>query len=70
MTIEFFQTVMGKEFYDSTMPRIAKALEKIAKRLEKDAEERQAVVPPISPKKKTDLSTYKRRLAHPGCSEE
>lgn len=40
MTLEFYQTVMGKEFYDRTMPRIAKALERIAAQLEEDAKER------------------------------
>jgi hypothetical protein len=32
---EFFQTVMGHQFYEGTMPRIAKALEKIAASLDK-----------------------------------
>lgn len=31
---EFFQTVMGHQFYDGTMPKIAKALERIAAALE------------------------------------
>jgi len=31
---EFFQTVMGRHFYDGTMPRIAKALEGINEKLE------------------------------------
>jgi hypothetical protein len=31
---EFFHTRMGQTFYDSTMPRIAKALEQIAAKLE------------------------------------
>jgi hypothetical protein len=35
---EFFQTVMGKQFYDGTMPRIAKALERIADAMEKQQE--------------------------------
>ena len=30
----FFQTLMGRQFIDATMPRIAKALERIAERLE------------------------------------
>ena len=29
---EFFQTLMGKRFFESTMPRIADALEALAKR--------------------------------------
>ena len=28
--IEFFNTVMGKRFYEGTMPRIAEALEKLS----------------------------------------
>ena len=31
---EFFQTVMGRHFYDGTMPRVAEALERIADALE------------------------------------
>ena len=34
MSIDFFQTVMGRQFYDGTLPRIAKALERIANALE------------------------------------
>lgn len=33
---EFFQTPMGKRFYEGTMPRIARALERIADALEKE----------------------------------
>lgn len=32
---EFFQTMMGQRYYEGTMPRIAKALERIADQLEK-----------------------------------
>ena len=32
--VEFYNTQMGRKFYDSTMPRIAKALESIARSLE------------------------------------
>jgi hypothetical protein len=31
--VQFFQTRMGQQFYDGTMPRIAAALDKIAKAL-------------------------------------
>ena len=31
---KFFQTMMGKIYYESTMPRLVKALEKIGKCLE------------------------------------
>ena len=30
MTIEFFQTIMGKRFFDSDVPRLVKAIEQIA----------------------------------------
>ena len=35
---EFFLTGMGKKFYESSVPRIAEALERIAKALEKQNE--------------------------------
>jgi len=34
MSAEFFQTPMGRHFYEGTMPRIASALEKIANNME------------------------------------
>ena len=39
MSVEFFQSVMGKMFYEATMPRIAKALERLASALEKQIPE-------------------------------
>jgi hypothetical protein len=39
---EFFQTMMGKRFYESTAPRIASALERIAEALEKNLESEDA----------------------------
>lgn len=36
--MEFYETVMGKQFYSSTMPRMAKAIEATNDRLEKLAE--------------------------------
>jgi len=33
--VEFFQTVMGKRFYEGTAPRIAEALEDIARELKR-----------------------------------
>lgn len=35
---EFFQTVLGRRFYDGDVPRIVKALERIAVALEKIVE--------------------------------
>ena len=32
---EFYQTLMGRKFYDADVPRIVKALERIATALEK-----------------------------------
>jgi glutamine synthetase type III len=37
---EFFQTRMGHDYYDGTMPKIATALERIATALEIQAEQR------------------------------
>ena len=39
---DFFRTHMGQKFYEGTMPRIAKALERIADALVKIAEEPKA----------------------------
>ena len=33
--MNFFQTVMGRKFYESDVPRLIKALEKIGNQLEK-----------------------------------
>ena len=40
----FFQTIMGHTFYEGTVPRIAKALERIAAALE-EANKRTAAIP-------------------------
>jgi hypothetical protein len=42
---EFFQTIMGRQFYDGTLPRIAKALERIANALEETNKRAEAAVP-------------------------
>ena len=42
--MDFFQTKMGRQFIDGTMPRIAKALERIAARMDADAEESSAPI--------------------------
>jgi hypothetical protein len=44
---EFFQTAMGRTFYEGTMPRIAKALDRIATALESQAQ--QEHVAPVVP---------------------
>lgn len=38
MSIQFFQTIMGRQFIDGTMPRIARALDRIADALDREAE--------------------------------
>ena len=38
--MDFYNTVMGKRFYENTMPSIAKSLEKIAGNLEKTEKEK------------------------------
>lgn len=38
MSVEFFQTIMGKRFYEGTMPQIATSLAKIAKQMENESE--------------------------------
>ena len=35
MSIEFHQTVMGRQFYEATMPRIARALESLCAKFDK-----------------------------------
>jgi len=35
--VEFFQTLMGRRFYEGTMPRIARALDRLATVLENEA---------------------------------
>jgi hypothetical protein len=35
MSPEFYQTIMGKRFYESTAPKIAESLEKIAVELKR-----------------------------------
>ena len=39
MGIEFFQSMMGRKFYEADVPRITKALERIADALEKQNKE-------------------------------
>jgi hypothetical protein len=41
---EFFQTIMGKRFYEGDVPRAIRALERIADALEKTASIQQAAV--------------------------
>lgn len=61
--IQFFQTIMGKAFYELHVPKIARSLERIAKSLEKLSEEQvvlaEATPPSSSPKsEKVDEPTF------------
>jgi len=49
--VQFFQTRMGQQFYDGTMPKIAEALERIATALEalNQAAAAAAAVTPYNP---------------------
>jgi hypothetical protein len=38
MTIKFFQTIMGRSFYEGTLPKLIRTLERIAVALEKLSE--------------------------------
>lgn len=42
---DFFATIMGRKFFEGTIPRIADALERIAKQLEETAKAKKAVEP-------------------------
>lgn len=41
---EFFQTVMGQRFYEGTMPKLARAAERIASGLEEQSEQSKLIV--------------------------
>jgi hypothetical protein len=53
---EFFQTIMGRKFYDADVPRIAKALERIAAALEAQAAARTPRATETIPEQKTGES--------------
>jgi len=44
---EFFQTIMGRQFYEGAVPRIAKALERIAAALETDKQSKTEETAPV-----------------------
>ena len=52
MGIEFFNTMMGRKYYEADVPRITKALERIADALEKQNESKIVEV------KETELLHY------------
>lgn len=45
--LDFSQTRMGQQFYQGTMPRIAKSLERIADSLEKNGQSIESIVQPL-----------------------
>lgn len=55
---EFFHAIMGHKFYESTMPRIATALEKIAMKLETPAPDH-TLHPHLEAALKTAVEAYK-----------
>jgi hypothetical protein len=46
---EFFQTIMGRAFYEGTMPRLVKQLEKLNENIEKLVEAQKSAVPTAQP---------------------
>ena len=54
---EFYQTLMGRKFYDADVPRIVKALERIATALENqvDIEEMKQMEASIDPEWDNDV---------------
>lgn len=44
----FHETRMGQQYYQSTMPRIAKSLERIAESLEKNDQSIESILQPIN----------------------
>jgi len=46
---EFFQTIMGRTFYEGTMPRLVKQLEKLNENIEKLVEAQKSIVPTAQP---------------------
>lgn len=49
----FFQTMMGKVYYEGTLPRIARALERIAEALEAQNRATPTLDPPTHTKETT-----------------
>ena len=61
MPIEFGHTMRGAKFYDADVPRIAKALERIADQLEKQ-NEKPKPAPPPDPKFAEDMAIWVMRF--------
>ena len=63
MTIQFHETRMGQRFIDGTMPRLAKAMEKIAASLEEMREDARAVPPTDYPPSEDGDESQPTRLS-------
>lgn len=62
MAIEFWQSQRGAKFYDADVPRIAKALERIAAELEKQNEPEPEPVAVPDPKFVSDMTIWVMRF--------
>jgi len=70
MGIEFFQSMMGRKFYEADVPRIVKALEQIAEALTKEPTKTEPTYPyAIDQKPKTKKATA-TNLKRPLTSRE
>ena len=56
--VEFFQTVMGRQFFESTMPRLARALEQLAERFGVDVQDVQ------SAEKREEFEFWEKAFLH------
>ena len=57
MGIEFFQTMMGKQFFDGTMPSLVRQLKRLNDNLEKliDIEKAKTSVVEVNPEKEVSV---------------
>jgi len=60
MTIQFFQTRMGAKFYEADVPRIARALERIADGLDKKADAAPKCIDCGEPIPNEDVEAYRQ----------
>lgn len=56
--MEFFQTRMGQQFFESTMPRLTRALEQLAERFGVDVQEAQ------SAEKREEFEFWEKAFLH------
>lgn len=60
---EFFQTIMGRKFYDSDVPSILRALERIASALERNGEH-------MAAREREDIAATAAFVMREACAEE